>query len=121
MGIINVLYTWENIFKQIYVISPDCLTYLLHIGTNTINVNRKYEGPTCGIIPFCIFLIFLVPCDHITTNGLKWDMTDWRNSFDTIISCCNVLNSSKITINITTQMIWTITFNLEAFYKEFNK
>lgn len=48
-------------------------------------------------------------------------MTDWKNSFDTIISCCNVLNSSKITINITTQMIWTITFNLETFRKEFNK
>lgn len=56
-----------------------------------------------------------MPCEHITTNGLKWDMKDWKNSFDTVISSCNVILSDLIAVEVSNPIIWTVTFKLKEF------
>lgn len=57
MAMIHVLIMWESIFSNLLVISPECITFLLHAGLNKIHINTQYEGTTCGLIPFCIFLL----------------------------------------------------------------
>lgn len=120
MAMIHVLIMWESIFSNLLVISPECITFLLHAGLNKIHINTQYEGRTCGLIPFCIILLnvllfIIVPCDSITTTGLKWDMTNWKTSFNTIISSCNILSSDLVTVEVSNPIIWTITFKLSEF------
>lgn len=55
MAMVHVLIMWESIFSNLLVVSPECITYLLHKGLNKIHISRQYEGETCGLLPFCIF------------------------------------------------------------------
>ncbi|KAF9951646.1 cAMP-dependent protein kinase subunit [Mortierella alpina] len=83
------------------LVSDESIVVLLGPGTHEITCNLEIEGPTCGIIPVGS------PETVITTNGLKWDVENWKTAFGTQLSTSNELASSKVTIHTNAPVVWT--------------
>lgn len=68
--------------------SNTSMAMLLPPGTNTIDVDVSWDGPTCGLLP-------IYGAVHCKTTGLRWDI-DKELQMGTFISTSNAFNVSGV-------------------------
>lgn len=104
MANIQTLYhvqEWTSI--PVYIVSAGAMTWLLGAGSHEIAVDESLDQTACGLIPVG------EPCNHVTTTGLKWNLTDQRLQFGSLISTSNTYDGSKtVTIQTDKPLVWTM-------------
>lgn len=93
------LFSDENI-KETFLVSEESISFLIPVGKTEIKTPLKYLGQTCGIIP-------LLGETHITTKGLKWDVSNWETQFGTQMSTSNHLINDEISIETDRIVLFT--------------
>ncbi|ANB15228.1 thiamine diphosphokinase [Sugiyamaella lignohabitans] len=97
---IHQLFLSKEQGQLIYLISTESISFLLDEGKSTIITPTDLIGETCGIIPVC-------GETSITTQGLRWDVSDWKTSFGSQVSTSNHLISDSITIESDKPVLFT--------------
>jgi thiamine pyrophosphokinase len=104
---LNSALRWSNnntaSSSSLTLLSEHSLAYVLCPGTHHIYPDFALEGYTCGLIPLGI------PCESITTTGLKWDLNDARLELGGFISSSNTIENGieKITVTTSHSILWT--------------
>jgi thiamine pyrophosphokinase len=91
----------ELLVGEIYLLSEQSLSFVLEAGLNRIELSRETFAENVGIIPITGPAV-------ITTNGLEWDVQNWKTEFGGEISTSNHLQSETIVIETTTRVLFTI-------------
>ncbi|KAJ1668806.1 thiamine pyrophosphokinase [Coemansia sp. RSA 1813] len=102
MHTLKVLFN-NNLKRQICVISESNLTFVIPSGKNKILVNKRVDGPTCGILP-------LAGQTMLTTKGLRWNLNNHPSSFEGLMSTSNIIDDPEILIETTLPVAWTCEF-----------
>ncbi|KAJ2659592.1 thiamine pyrophosphokinase [Coemansia sp. RSA 1200] len=105
----HVMHTLKVLFnnhmkRQVYVISESSLTFVIPSGKNRVLVNKRVDGPKCGILP-------LAGQTMLTTKGLRWNLTNHPSSFEGLMSTSNIIDDPEIYIETTLPVAWTCEFN----------
>lgn len=107
MANINTLHKFKKINRkfQIFLMSSQGLTWLLEPGKHKIEIPEWIinEKRWCSIIP-------IGSSANVTTNGLKWDMTERNLEFGELVSTSNTYSGdeSVITIETDKNVIWSM-------------
>jgi thiamine pyrophosphokinase len=93
---------------KMYLLSSECITFLLKPGIHVIEakVPRMKElgvklGNNVGILP-------LNGPAEITTDGLKWNVRDWKTELGGDISTSNHVTNDMVTITTDKDVLFTI-------------
>ncbi|XP_047060832.1 thiamine pyrophosphokinase 2-like isoform X1 [Lolium rigidum] len=98
---INVLHVFSDM--RIVLLSDDCLIQLLpKTHQHEIYIESSLEGPHCGLFPIG------APSTSTTTTGLKWNLSDAKMKFGSMISTSNIVDSEKVTVQSDADLLWTI-------------
>uniref|UniRef100_A0A7S0YIY0 thiamine diphosphokinase n=1 Tax=Polytomella parva TaxID=51329 RepID=A0A7S0YIY0_9CHLO len=73
---------------------------LAPIGRCVVQCDRRFQGPTCGLLP-------LVGPSIASTRGLLYDMQDLYMRVGGVISSSNILNSDYILVEGDKPLLWT--------------
>ncbi|RLM91912.1 hypothetical protein C2845_PM08G12890 [Panicum miliaceum] len=85
---INVLYLFSDM--RIVLLSDDCLIRLLpKTHHHELYIESSIEGPHCGLFPVG------APSTNTTTTGLKWNLSESKMRFGSMISTSNIVQSEK--------------------------
>ncbi|XP_066306309.1 thiamine pyrophosphokinase 2-like [Miscanthus floridulus] len=98
---INVLYLFSDM--RIVLLSDDCLIRLLpRTHHHELYIESSVEGPHCGLFPVG------APSTSTTTTGLKWNLSESKMRFGSMISTSNIVQSEKVTVESDADLLWTI-------------
>lgn len=98
---INVLYAFSDM--RIILLSDDCLIrFLPKTHHHEIYIESSVEGPHCGLFPVG------APSTSTTTTGLKWNLTEAKMRFGSMISTSNIVHAEKVTVESDADLLWTI-------------
>ena len=88
---------------DIYLYTEESIMFLLQKGSNLIvtPVGRNNLGENVGIIP-------LSAPATITTEGLEWDVKDWKTSFGTQVSTSNHIRNDTVRIITNEPVLFTV-------------
>jgi thiamine pyrophosphokinase len=109
-GIIHSLYILNDNYPnlQIYLVTDCDLSFLLHSNKlNRINIQSKYNGDICSLLPFG-------QSAHVETEGLKWNLNKSQElSFTKLVSSSNTYETkttSHVDVYTDNDIIWTMTY-----------
>ncbi|XP_029162446.1 thiamin pyrophosphokinase 1 [Nylanderia fulva] len=106
IGNINTLYKSDKLVGNIQVIqiASNSLTWLLKPGLHNICIPEilVQRRSWCGLLPFGC------PVNCISTTGLKWNLNNTTMEFGGLVSTSNTYETSEVTINTNTSVIWTM-------------
>ncbi|XP_062198508.1 thiamine pyrophosphokinase 2 isoform X3 [Phragmites australis] len=98
---INVLYAFSDM--RIVLLSDDCLIRLLpKTHCHELYIKSSVEGPHCGLFPVG------APSASTTTTGLKWNLSEAKMRFGSMISTSNIVQAEKVTVQSDADLLWTI-------------
>lgn len=111
---INTLGLVKDIFKseevRCYLLSVDCLSWLLREGKHRIEVPKRLveEASPCGVLPFS--------ASTVTTTGLKWNLCDNVIAFGGLISSSNTYDlnvGGLVTVQTTGNILWSMSLGAQ--------
>ena len=91
---------------DLFLIAGDSIVFLLREGRNVVHTRRTEGsalGRNVGIIP-------LAGPAVISTEGLEWDVKDWRTSFGTQLSTSNYVVKDDIVVTTNERVLFSIDF-----------
>ena len=91
----------ELLVGEIYLLSEQSLSFVLKEGLNKIEVSKKIFAQNVGIIP-------ITGPARVSTEGLEWDVKDWKTEFGGQMSTSNHLKSELVKVETTTRVLLTI-------------
>ena len=98
---ISYLYEWTSYFRTLTLLSDQNLVCLLNgPGRFVIEPDLSAEGPICGVLPVGL------PCERVTTKGLKWNMHNQRLAFGEMVSSSNEIVDSTVEIECSSPVLW---------------
>lgn len=88
---------------QIYLVTPESIIFLLEKGLNRIStpIGPGRFTENVGIIP-------IARPSVITTQGLRWDVTDWPTEFGGQISTSNHIQRKFVEVETTERVLFTL-------------
>ncbi|KAG9416234.1 cAMP-dependent protein kinase subunit [Aphanomyces cochlioides] len=104
---INALFQWSSIFDRMTLVSDSTSATLLVPGKHSIRPNFTVEGRTCGLIPIG------GPCKSLTTNGLKWNLTNHETFFGGLVSTSNHVLGDEVLVETSDPLVWTTELKAE--------
>ncbi|KDO23652.1 thiamine pyrophosphokinase [Saprolegnia parasitica CBS 223.65] len=105
---ISALYRWSHVFESMTLFSDHTSVMLLPPGKHCIRPNFDIESRTCGLIPLS------GTCKALTTQGLKWDMTDFETAISGFVSSSNHCLADEIIVENSDPLIWTTEIRPDA-------
>ena len=84
-GLSNLHSLYDNCVQELntFIVSSECVTFLLRKGNNVIYVDDEHSrGKYCGVFP-------LGRPTRATTYGLKWNLNNQELNFATLVSSSN--------------------------------
>ncbi|KAB8297621.1 hypothetical protein EYC80_001429 [Monilinia laxa] len=94
---------------KMYLVSSEAITFVLKAGKHRIKIKEEGRllklGKHIGILP-------VKEPSVITTQGLEWDVTDWKTEFGGDMSTSNHAREDWAIIETTKDVIFTIDFVL---------
>lgn len=88
---------------QMYLVTPESIMFLLEKGLNRIStpIGPGRFTENVGIIP-------IARPSVITTQGLRWDVTDWPTEFGGQISTSNHIQRKFVEVETTERVLFTL-------------
>lgn len=81
----SLLHKLRTTRPRIFVVSGESVGWVLDKGYHQIDLDLRYVGPTCGLLPVG------VASSVLTTTGLKWNLDNTESSFDGLVSSSNAI------------------------------
>ena len=93
----------RNCYKDIYLITPESIIFLLLKGLNIIRtpVASDLLGESIGIVP-------VGKPSIITARGLEWNVEDWPTEFGTQLSTSNHIKDSHVEVETSERVLFTV-------------
>ncbi|MCJ1431620.1 hypothetical protein MMC27_000975 [Xylographa pallens] len=88
---------------DVYLLMPESVIFLLQKGINRIHtpVAKSQLGENVGIIPVAKPAV-------ISTQGLEWDVQEWRTEFGKQVSTSNHVRSENVEVTTTERVLFTV-------------
>lgn len=111
MAAINLLYSYTTQFERLVLMGAGNIAFLLLPGiTNVVLPDKRFEGPTVGLIPVG------GACRTVTTQGLKWNLNGESLEFGKLVSSSNhVVDDVHIVTDA--PLLWTAEFHVQEWMK----
>lgn len=103
MANINTLYKGREMTTvPIYLIFQNAVSFLLPKGKNVIHTSSTFRDAWCSLVPIGI------PCHHVTTTGLKYNLDGQGMRFGDLISTSNAFEDSISEVSVETDepLLW---------------
>ncbi|GIL65866.1 hypothetical protein Vafri_19514 [Volvox africanus] len=94
---LNVLHVYADL--NITLWGDGNLVRLVRRGKALIKPDRRFEGPTCGLIPIAGPVI-------ATSSGLEWNVSDTTLKVGGLVSSSNQLTESDVEVTCDAPLLW---------------
>ncbi|KAG8933290.1 hypothetical protein FRC02_012189 [Tulasnella sp. 418] len=101
---LSLLHKLRTQNRKFMVVSEDNVAWVLDSGTHHITLDESILGPNCGLLPVGIDSTIL------TTQGLRWNLTEAESSFEGMVSTSNAITGPTVQIKTTKPIWWCIEF-----------
>lgn len=84
------------------MLSSNSFSWLIPPGNHSITVTQDYRRFWCSLVPF--------EPTRVTTNGLKWNLSDTVCKFGGMVSTSNTYDADSDFVEITTDkpLLWSM-------------
>jgi len=101
----------RDVVGPMYLLSDESFSFVLTPGCHEIQVREEEDERRSGdIFDKYVGIVPLRATSIITTQGLEWDITDWRTTFGEIITTSNHVlpQTSTVIVKTTNYVLFTI-------------